>query len=42
MEEWQAMRGLPEYRSIVIKPDGKGSSMVVWDKTNYSLGKIFK
>ena len=29
------MRGLAEDRSIVIKPAGKGSCVVVWDKLDY-------
>ena len=34
-EEWKAMRGLAENRSIVIKPADKGSCVVVWDKLDY-------
>ena len=34
-EEWKAMRGLAEDRSIVIKPADKGSCVVVWDKIDY-------
>ena len=36
-EEWLAMRGLAEDRSIVIKPADKGSCVVVWDRTDYLL-----
>ena len=33
--EWLAMRGLVEDRSIVIKPADKGSCVVVWDRADY-------
>ena len=36
-EEWLAMRGLAEYRNIVIKTADKGSCVVVWDRTDYLL-----
>ena len=34
-EEWKAMRGLAEDRSIVIKPAHKGFWVVVWDRLDY-------
>ena len=36
-EEWLAMKGLAEYRNIVIKTADKGSCVVVWDRTDYLL-----
>ena len=33
--EWLAMRGLAEDRSIIIKPADKGSCVVVWDRADY-------
>ena len=33
--EWLAMRGLEEGRSIIIKPEDKGSCAVVWDRADY-------
>ena len=36
-EEWLAMTGLAEDRSILIKPADKGSYVVVWDRTDYLL-----
>ena len=33
--EWLAMRGLAEGRSIIIKPADKGSCVVVWDRADY-------
>ena len=32
------MKKLPKDCSIVIKPDGKSSCVVLWDKKNYFLG----
>ena len=29
------MRGLEEGRSIIIKPEDKGSCAVVWDRADY-------
>ena len=34
-EEWQALKNLKEDRSIIIKPAGKGSCVVVWDCEDY-------
>ena len=34
-EEWQAMRGLANDRSIVIKKADKGSCVVVWNRNDY-------
>lgn len=31
------MRGLAEYRNIVIKTADKGSCVVVWDRTDYPI-----
>ena len=31
-DEWKASRNLTDDRSIVIKADDKGSSMVIWDR----------
>ena len=35
-EEWQAMRSPADDRSIVIKKTDKGSSVVVWDRYDYT------
>ena len=35
IEEWQAMRNLTEYCSIIIKLADKGSSVVVWARKDY-------
>ena len=37
-DEWLAMRGLADDRSIVIKPANKGSYEIVWDRADF-LGK---
>ena len=34
-EEWKALKNLKEDRSIIIKPAGKGSCVVVWDRGDY-------
>ena len=34
-EEWQALRGLAADKTIVIKGADKGSSVVVWDRSDY-------
>ena len=34
-EEWKALRGLAADKSIVIKGADKGSSVVVWDRSDY-------
>ena len=34
-QEWLAMIGLGEDRSIVIKPAGKGSCVVFWDWADF-------
>ena len=34
-EKWEALRGLADYRSIVIKQADKGSCMVVWCREDY-------
>ena len=34
-EKWQAIRSLPDDRSIVIKKADKGSSIVIWDRVDY-------
>ena len=34
-EEWKAMRGLAEDKTIIIKPADKGSCIVVWDREDY-------
>ena len=34
-EEWEALRGLPDDRSIVIKQLDKGSCAVVWCRDDY-------
>ena len=36
-EEWLALIGLAEDRSIVIKPADKGSYVFVWERTDYLL-----
>ena len=33
--EWLAMMGPAEERSIIIKPTGKGSCVVEWDRADY-------
>ena len=38
-DEWLAMRGLADDRSIVIKLTNKGSYEIVWDRADY-LGKL--
>ena len=34
-EEWKALRGLAADKTIVIKGADKGSSVVVWDRSDY-------
>ena len=34
-EEWKALRGLAADKTIVIKGTDKGSSVAVWDRSNY-------
>ena len=34
-EEWKALRGLADDRSIVIKKADKGSCVVVWCREDY-------
>ena len=34
-EEWKALRGLAADETIVIKGDDKGSSVLVWDRSDY-------
>ena len=34
-EEWLAMRGLAEDRSLIIKPADKGFCVVLWDREDY-------
>ena len=34
-EEWKALRGLAADQTIVIKEADKGSSVVVWDRSDY-------
>ena len=34
-EEWSAMRGLAEDRTIILKPADKGSCVVLWDRVDY-------
>ena len=34
-EEWNALRGLAANKTIVTKGTGKGSSVVVWDRSDY-------
>ena len=36
-EEWQAIRSLADYESIMIKKADKGSCVVVWDRNDYLL-----
>ena len=36
-EEWKALRGLAADKTNVIKGTDKGSSVVVWDKSDYLL-----
>ena len=41
-EEWKALRNLASDHSIVIKGVDKGSSVVVWDRTDYKLKNILR
>ena len=37
VEEWKALRGLAADKTIVIRGADKGSSVVVWDRSDYLL-----
>ena len=37
VEEWKALRGLAADKIIVIRGADKGSSVVVWDRSDYLL-----
>ena len=37
VEEWKAFRGLATDKTIVIRGADKGSSVVVWDRSDYLL-----
>ena len=37
VEEWKALRGLAADKTVVIRGADKGSSVVVWDRSDYLL-----
>ena len=36
-EEWKTVRSLANDRNIVIKKAGKGSCVVIWDRSDYIM-----
>ena len=36
-EEWKAVRSIANDRNILIKKAGKGSYVVIWDRSNYIM-----
>ena len=36
-EEWQAVRSLDNDRNIVIKKAGKGSCVIIWNRSDYII-----